>query len=665
MKKLLHQGLLITLAVAAVPVWASQKLTGLAKAFGTPSQQSAFVLSPDGSEVAWRQRNGADVGVVIYDLKTHAVLHTLSAGKSLAVDWLGWEDDDTLLMETSFTSRLPSGGSRGWQGQAIRWRRVMAVNVASGKARLLLAHRLQSAAGGVDTGAQLIAYDIPQPHTAIMAALQWSAADYRPATGTMIHDAVADSGDVSTLFSVDTRTGHGTPIATGDAFTSQWVVDAEGKLVARSEWHAQDQRYSIYARQSGKWRRIYRHRGSKPSLVGLDPKAHAILTIIRDAAGTRRLWAIPLDGSAPTRMLPTVSQPVRSVAFSRYSGTPTAVWVGRALPRRIWLDTAAHTRYQSVARAFPGREVRVYDHTRDGKAVMAEVEGSGSPPVYYLVNFATGHAMIAGEAYPQLDHVALVTAHRLRYRMRDGRAVHAQLFLPPGGDKGLSLVVLAPGGPVGDGPAQFDWLAQYLVARGYAVLHPDIPVTYLYSEGGAVRWGGVSQHYAVDGTHRLIQQGVVDARRVCILGIGYGGYAALAGAAFFPHAYACAVSVNGISDLPSLLGHEREVWGGAHSNHAPLAAWRAHIGAQSDAKVIAASPVDAAKDVIAPVLLIHDVKDTVVPVRQSLEMRDALEKLNKPVTFLELQGSDHWLNHGSTRIEVLKAVGGFLAKHLH
>lgn len=665
MKKLLHQVLFIVLAVAAVPVWAAQKLTDLAAAFGTPPQQSGFVLSPDGNLVAWRQRNGANVGVVIYDLKTHSVQRSFNAGKTLTVDWLAWEDDDTLLMETSFTSRLNNRATSSWHGQAIRWRRMMAVNVASGEAHALLAGRLQSASGGVDTGAQLIDYDFSQPHTAIMAAMQWSAGDYRASTGTMIHDSVADSGQVSTLFSVDTRTGHGTTIATGDAFTSQWLVDAAGKPVARSEWHAQDQRYSIYARQSGKWRWIYRHIGSEPTLEGLDPKTHAILAIIRGAGGTRRLWAIPLDGSAPTRMLSAVAQQVRSVAFSRYSGTPIAVWVGGGDPRRIWLDAAAHARYESVARAFPGHEVRVYDHTRDGKAVMAKVESSGSPPVYYLVNFATGHAMIAGEAYPQLDHVSLGTAQAVQYRMRDGRTIHAQLFLPSGAGKDLPLVVLAPGGPVSNDPEEFDWLAQYLAARGYAVLHPDIPLTYLGSEGGWIGWGGASQRYAVDGARMLIRQGIADAHRVCIVGIGYGGYAALAGAAFFPDAYACAVSVNGISDLPSLLGHERAVWGGAHSNHGPLAAWRARIGSQSDPKVIAASPVNAAKDVVAPVLLIHDVKDAVVPERQSVEMRDALEKLDKPVTFLKLAGADHWLSRGGTRIEVLKAISGFLGKNLH
>ena len=56
------------------------------------------------------------------------------------------------------------------------------------------------------------------------------------------------------------------------------------------------------------------------------------------------------------------------------------------------------------------------------------------------------------------------------------------------------------------------------------------------------------------GCKSLITQGVVDPKRVCIVGWSYGGYAALAGAAFTPDMYACAASIGGISDLPVMLG---------------------------------------------------------------------------------------------------------------
>ena len=61
------------------------------------------------------------------------------------------------------------------------------------------------------------------------------------------------------------------------------------------------------------------------------------------------------------------------------------------------------------------------------------------------------------------------------------------------------------------------------------------------------------QDDVTDGVKALIAQGIADPKRVCIVGASYGGYAALAGAAFTPDLYACAVSVAGVSDLPEML----------------------------------------------------------------------------------------------------------------
>jgi len=52
------------------------------------------------------------------------------------------------------------------------------------------------------------------------------------------------------------------------------------------------------------------------------------------------------------------------------------------------------------------------------------------------------------------------------------------------------------------------------------------------------------------------------------VGAYYGGYAALAGAAFTPDLYACAASISGIADLPALL--REEVPGYGKSIRAPI-----------------------------------------------------------------------------------------------
>jgi len=201
--------------------------------------------------------------------------------------------------------------------------------------------------------------------------------------------------------------------------------------------------------------------------------------------------------------------------------------------------------------------------------------------------------------------------------------------------------------------------------RGYAVLQPEFRGSTGFGEtfrsAGRKQWGGLMQNDVTDGTKAMIREGVADPRHVCIVGGSYGGYAALAGAAFTPDLYACAVSINGVSDLPALLGYEKDQYG---TESDVVAYWETEIGWQFDRNVAARSPVTAAARVAVPVLLLHAVDDTVVPIAQSREMSTALQHLGKPVTFIQLPGEDHWLSQADTRLQVLAETDRFLRQYL-
>ncbi len=164
-----------------------------------------------------------------------------------------------------------------------------------------------------------------------------------------------------------------------------------------------------------------------------------------------------------------------------------------------------------------------------------------------------------------------------------------------------------------------------------------------------------------DGVKALIDQGIADSHRVAIVGASYGGYAALAGAAFTPDIYRCAVSVNGVSDLPAMLGY-LSTHAGAESDS--VIYWKENIGSAFDANTIDKSPARAAQQVKIPVLLIHSSEDTVVPIAQSETMNRALVESGKTVSFVKLPGDDHWLSRSDTRVRVLKEIDGFLDKCL-
>ena len=151
------------------------------------------------------------------------------------------------------------------------------------------------------------------------------------------------------------------------------------------------------------------------------------------------------------------------------------------------------------------------------------------------------------------------------YEARDKYALSGYLTMPAGAaEKNLPLVVMPHGGPEDrDRPASTGW-SQFLASRGYAVLQPQFRGSTglgdAHADAGRRQWGLRMQDDVTDGVKALITQGIVDPKRVCIVGWSYGGYAALAGAAFTPELYACAASIGGVSDLPescSAPSHEK------------------------------------------------------------------------------------------------------------
>ena len=72
------------------------------------------------------------------------------------------------------------------------------------------------------------------------------------------------------------------------------------------------------------------------------------------------------------------------------------------------------------------------------------------------------------------------------------------------------------------------------------------------------------------------------------------------------------------------------------------------------------SPVNYAAQASIPVLLLHGEDDSVVPFRQSRDMHRALQRAGVPVTFIPLEGGDHWLLEYETRLEAYSAIGAFL-----
>jgi dienelactone hydrolase len=323
---------------------------------------------------------------------------------------------------------------------------------------------------------------------------------------------------------------------------------------------------------------------------------------------------------------------------------------------------------ERLKRALPMQSVRIVSRDAAGANYVVAAEGPKNPEAFYLFSPATSQLSVVAKSYPDLSPSDLGEEKAYPYKSRDGMDIHAYLTLPPGkSPKNLPTVIFPHGGPAARDSLEFDWWAQFMASRGYAVLQPNFRGSSGYGvafrDAGNGEWAGKVQNDITDGVQKLIADGIADPKRICIVGASYGGYAALAGATFNPNQYACAISYAGIADLQLFI--DRDVnSGGEETESSSL--WEARIGAgkSETGKLDSMSPYAHADQVKIPILLIHSSKDVTVPIEQSEIENKALLSAGKNVQFITLDGDDHYLSLGATRIQLLKEVEKFLAAHI-
>ena len=620
-------------------------------AFGTTPVIDNVSLSPDGRFLA-SSYGGENVSIVILDRNQKKVTQRVGFDPGLKLRGIGFVSPTVLLATFSITYT-----ARGSTEDKQELGAIFAINALDGSSRQLLEGKTNSRA--VPNSGGFLSRFGAAPGEILMSA--------------RVLDNAASGGaqfsSTNSVISMNPLTGEWRVVERGNRMTSGWLVDKDGRIIGRSEFDAKEYRSSTRIKEGDGFRTIFESTDREMRVVGLAADGRSVLAIGRRGSDDRnRLWTIPFDGTGPQPLYSHPELDVEGLIRDPYDRTVKGVALGGLEQPVHWLDAAAEARVKTLEAAFPGRRITIQGYTEDGKVALFSAESRNHPGIYYVIDFSTNRAEVVGQQYPQLAKVALGTSSNITYAARDGYKVPAYLTLPPGAQPGakLPLVVLPHGGPEArDSGTGFDWWSQFVAARGYAVLQPQFRggtgFGRAHSRAGYRQWGQLMQHDVTDGVKHLIEKGIADPARVCIVGASYGGYAALAGAAFTPELYRCAVSVAGVSDLVEMQYWE-ESQGGPDSPSVRY--WRENIGKPSEPHVAAFSPARSADRVKANVLLMHGVDDTVVPYMQSEFMETALKRAKAPHEVVQLKSEDHWLSRTPSRIEMLVQLERFLQQNI-
>lgn len=282
------------------------------------------------------------------------------------------------------------------------------------------------------------------------------------------------------------------------------------------------------------------------------------------------------------------------------------------------------------------------------------------PATWYFYDRPAKKMMRIGSEYPKLAAATLPISSWTRYPARDGTLIPARLTVPSSDARNLPAILLPHGGPIAR-DSGFDFIAAYLAQRGYAVLQPQFRGSFGFGKtfmtAGEGQWGLKMQDDLLDGLKWLRSEGIAHASKACMVGLSYGGYAALVAAYKTPDQIQCAVSYAPVTDLPTVVRDFRHFQLGRRGKG------YAHLSSDKDA-LAANSPLDQIARIKVPVLILHGDRDTNVLVEQSRTLAAALQSAGKPHRYIEQTQADHFLGIASHRREFLSEMTQFLDAHL-
>ncbi len=291
----------------------------------------------------------------------------------------------------------------------------------------------------------------------------------------------------------------------------------------------------------------------------------------------------------------------------------------------------------AIAVSAKGAVAMVADSARSGPELYLYPSEQSWPPVQ-LTSF---NARFNHYAYPKSDVVDSTAP--------DGQWSDGIITYPNGyrlGDnKKYPLVVYLHGGPEAASSEDFDAgeigpLRDLFAARGYIVYEPNYRGSDNMSdahERAIYRDPGVGpESDIIAGIKKLERWGIVDPKKIAIVGHSYGGYLTTWSIAHH-HFWRSAVVADGAVDWTEeyeLSGDGNMAWVRASLGGSP---WNP----KSAALYRTASPMTYAGNITTPTLILSGTADITVPITESFALYHALASRHVPVRFIGIPGAHH------------------------
>ncbi len=612
------------------------------ESFASLKSFSRLQLSPNGENLAFVRNMNGDLVLMIYNIESGSFKSILkSDNQTIFFDWYKWANDDVLLLGARYIER-----QRG--GLKYASTRLLSYNIKN-KESIKVAtkpnyHRDERQPQFED---QLLSL-LPEKKDTILIQ-----ADYH-------------IPNMPAVYELDLNNQKKKKIQRARSNVINWTADRQGKVRIAKRMEEDQFEYEFLNLESGDWEPLFAFKAfsnKSVTILGFDKNPN-FLYIKAIHTGRDAIFKVDLITKKRELIYSDEKYDVDGSIFYSPKTGEVAGFTHSHLPDGVqyWDPdlTALHTAVRGV---LPADEyyVNILNTSEDQQKYVLFMSSDSTSGQYLLGDRSSNTLSVFASDYPDIDETVYRGKERITFKARDGLQIEGYLTLPTSYKKGdiLPTIIFPHGGPMARDYAGFDYWTALLAYHGYAVLQPNFRGSsgygYEFLMQSVQGYGQAMQDDLQDSALWLVEQGIANKDKICIGGASYGGYAALMAIVKHPETFKCAASFAGLTDLERVVSQAR------HFTNNEIV--RKQFGTDGDI-LEKSSPVNHAKQINRPVLLVHGSDDNVVPIYHSREMQEELEDEEKDVTYIELEDGDHYLSYQPHRIKTLQAFLDFFDKHL-
>jgi dipeptidyl aminopeptidase/acylaminoacyl peptidase len=512
-------------------------------------------------------------------------------------------------------------------------------------------------------GTEIIGVPRSRPDHVIVWIRQSARDDGRPG-------ALVELNAASNLNTFDARNSYAVVRTYGAPRLGAVMVyrsDQQGDLSLCVTWLKGQTHLFHYLPANDRWREIWLAPGTR--WMAVDPDNHFLWVVTHSGEDGFRLRRLNIETGVLGE--PVLTDPLYDISaghlyFSEVDHRLAGVVYMRRRPVSVWFSRTFATAQAAVNQHRPDTDNVLAGWDDAERKFLFILTGPLHPGSFELLDMQARTLNILADAAPWLKKRVLCPVQPIGFTARDGLKLEGYMALPPGASREhpVPLVVLAHGGPWVRDTSEFNPEVQFLASRGYAVLQPN----YRGSTGYSPEISRVPAYDyrkmcddVTDATRAIIATGLIDPKRVAIMGGSFGGYLAVSGVTFEQGLYRCAITVCGVFDWDRFIKSKGDV---ARPGEYELLTDSIGKPGRDDKYLERISPLEHADQIHVPVLIAHGTEDNIVDVAQSRRLASELRRRKVPYETFYRAVEGHGFRDYRDRVEFYHRVEAFLAANL-